>query len=84
MRAARCDARALLSLLCARDQDSATALSAIQLLYRGRFLAQDEDHAWAIPLRDSVDKAVVSALLGTARRDADAGRHADFGGAGHA
>ena len=74
---ARCDARALLSVLGAPEEDSAAALSAIQLLYRGRFLAQDEDHGWAIPMRDSVDKAVVSALLGAARRDADGGRHAE-------
>ena len=70
-----CDAVALLSLLGARNKDSASVLSAIELLYRGRFLVQDEDHAWVLPLRDQIDKSVVSAILGAARFDTDAGRH---------
>ena len=70
-----CDAQALSSLLVAQVDDSVTVLSAIELLYRGPFLSPDEEHGWALPMRDHIDKIVASAMLGAACRYANAGRH---------
>ena len=70
-----CDAQILLSLLKTHVDDRATVLSAIDFLYRGRFLLHDDDHPWAQPMRNRIHKAVVSTLLAAARVDADVGRH---------
>ena len=69
-----CNAQALLALIAAQPADRVAALSAIERLYRGPFLSADE-HRWALPLRDSIEKAVVAALLHAARHDVDAGHH---------
>lgn len=70
-----CDAQVLSSLLDGYSLEGAAVLNAIGLLYRGRFLPQDEDRCWALPMRAHIHKAVVSTLLASARRDADKGRH---------